>query len=601
MKLTWGFLISGSRIPKFARIPSHQRTSYWGSVVIRAGYSLLLGNQSPSFAQTRLNEAPQDPQTNAVRHRLRLRLGAVSLKKLISGKNLHDAIEALGLTTYTEEHVNDLVNQLADYIDLKFVTKDKDGDYHRSNSPGINKSFWENERNLGRPVWNWPRDAEFTRSASREINTSDLPARSSFNVVPLQALMDLFLARDPDLHKKIFGPVNRKQFQAMKEILLAGDTNRLVAELTFVRINDLAAPPEPINPLMYIEPFVAVLIVVNGIMIGFQTDRTFEGWAGWKYMEGILAFFLLLESAMRLYLSGFREFACGPDWLWNWFDFLLMLTGITDVTMQAVGGLDNDMFASSLLRFCRLIRLVRVVKVFRLKCMKELRLMVKGLVAGLRTLLLAFALLFAVLYVISGFATMTIGRDAKTEALGLSRSFENIPSSMFTAFRCFCGECNSVQGTPIHAMLAEEFGIIFVAGYVISYMLVTMGIFNVILAASWYTHASKTTNFELNQSTSTYTDEDIHDIAITKELFLLVIQDRTVQTLMDDLDLPPDRANLFEAGAQNGLGLSRMMSEVSSNDSWEQSLNLGMLKIRGDVKKSDTVATLLATKALQEM
>ena len=27
----------------------------------------------------------------------------------------------------------------------------------------------------------------------------------------------------------------------------------------------------------------------------------------------------------------------------------------------------------------------------------------------------------------------------------------------------------------------------------------------------------------------------------------------------------------------------------------------GMLKIRGDVKKSDTVATLLATKALQEM
>lgn len=28
---------------------------------------------------------------------------------------------------------------------------------------------------------------------------------------------------------------------------------------------------------------------------------------------------------------------------------------------QAVGGLDSDMFASSLLRFCRLIRLVRVV------------------------------------------------------------------------------------------------------------------------------------------------------------------------------------------------------------------------------------------------
>ena len=35
-------------------------------------------------------------------------------------------------------------------------------------------------------------------------------------------------------------------------------------------------------------------------------------------------------------------------------------------------------------------------------------------------------------------------------------------------------------------------------------------------------------------------------IAITKDLFLLVIQDRGVQQLMDELDLPPDRANLFE-------------------------------------------------------
>ena len=39
----------------------------------------------------------------------------------------------------------------------------------------------------------------------------------------------------------------------------------------------------------------------------------------------------------------------------------------------------------------------------------------------------------------------------------------------------------------------------------------------------------------------------MHDkIAITKDLFLLIVQDRAVQKLMDDLDLPHDRANLFE-------------------------------------------------------
>ncbi|CAK9096891.1 unnamed protein product [Durusdinium trenchii] len=607
-------------------------------------------NQSEADDQEVSRDGPQiarnDQQTNAIRHRLRLRLGAVSsLKKLISGKNLHDAIEALGLTSYSEEEVNDLVNQLADYIDLKFMTKDaKDkAVLDRSNSAQATPFFWDNDQKMGRPIWHWPREAEFSRSVSREMPTTDLPARNNFNVVPLQALMDLFLARDADLHKKIFGPANRKQFQAMKEILLAGDTNRLVAELTFVRINDLAAPPEPINPLMYIEPFVAILILVNGIMIGFQTDRTWEDWTGWKYMEGVLAFFLLLESCMRMYLSGMREFFLGSDWAWNWFDLILMITGVTDVIFQAVGGLESDMFASSLLRFCRLIRLVRVVKIFRLKCMKELRLMVKGLVAGLRTLALAFPLLFAVLYVISGFATMTIGRDERAIELELAQGFENIFWSMFTAFRCFCGECNSAKGLPIHAILAEEldYGFAFVAGYIISYMLVTLGIFNVILAvyvditmraaketeattseqharesiriarttrellkkfAQAYRSfqeadeagqigASKTRNtLDLNEPSSAYTDEDIHEIAISKELFLLVIQDRTVQTLMDELDLPPDRANLFEVIDADGSGTMDVTELVQ-----------GMLKIRGEVKKSDTVATLLATKALQEM
>ena len=69
-------------------------------------------------------------------------------------------------------------------------------------------------------------------------------------------------------------------------------------------------------------------------------------------------------------------------------------------------------------------------KVFRIKFMKDLRLMVKGLIAGIRTLTLAFLLLFAVLYVISGFATMTIGSDSRTAELELEEYFYNIPSAM---------------------------------------------------------------------------------------------------------------------------------------------------------------------------
>ena len=38
------------------------------------------------------------------------------------------------------------------------------------------------------------------------------------------------------------------------------------------------------------------------------------------------------------------------------------------------------------------------------------------------------------------------------------------------------------SGQPLHSLLASRFGLPFIACYVASYMLVTMGIFNVILA-----------------------------------------------------------------------------------------------------------------------
>ena len=57
-----------------------------------------------------------------------------------------------------------------------------------------------------------------------------------------------------------------------------------------------------------------------------------------------------------------------------------------------------------------------------------------------------------------------------------------IPDAMFTAFRCFTGECTTYAGEPIHYLLALEFGYPFMFLYVGCYMLVTMGIFNVILA-----------------------------------------------------------------------------------------------------------------------
>jgi len=338
-----------------------------------------------------------------------------------------------------------------------------------------------------------------------------------------------------------------------------------------------------------------------------------------------------LEILLRICLTGAWSYLCGAQSSWNYFDIFLVLAGFVDILLTEIVQEESEAAATQLLRACRLVRLTRMFRVFRFKFIKELQLMIKGLVGGLRTLCLAFALLFVVIYVIGVFATIAIGRGSE-KAL-IRALFGNVPQSMFTTFRCFSGDCVADDGSPIAALLSNEFGPFFVFSYVACYMLITMGIFNVILAVyvditmkaareneltgehleresiriarltrelvKRFTRAhrqQKTVDFseELSPGRGTSSpgmvEEEDDQIEISKELFLTMVQDRQVQRLMDDLDLPRDRANLFEALDADGSGTLHVAELVQ-----------GLLKVRGDLKKTDTVATLLATKAVFRM
>ena len=63
-------------------------------------------------------------EARAIRRRLRVRLGAITSTKLVSGKSLHDAVSALGLTRYGLSEINDIVNCLGDFIGLHFSAPD---------------------------------------------------------------------------------------------------------------------------------------------------------------------------------------------------------------------------------------------------------------------------------------------------------------------------------------------------------------------------------------------------------------------------------------------------------------------------------------------
>jgi len=128
----------------------------------------------------------------------------------------------------------------------------------------------------------------------------------------------------------------------------------------------------------------------------------------------------------------------------------------------------------ALMKLLRLARLARLVRALRFKFFDELRTMVLGVFSGMKVLLWAILLLFFVIYFLGVFMNSMVG-EAEPE-------FENVAVSMLTVFRCYTEGCNAFNGTPLTQRMFASYGAGFFVCYVLSFMLITVGIFNLIMA-----------------------------------------------------------------------------------------------------------------------
>eukprot|EP00931_Biecheleriopsis_adriatica_P120890 TRINITY_DN95990_c0_g1_i1.p1 TRINITY_DN95990_c0_g1~~TRINITY_DN95990_c0_g1_i1.p1 ORF type:complete len:317 (+),score=49.75 TRINITY_DN95990_c0_g1_i1:1-951(+) len=127
-----------------------------------------------------------------------------------------------------------------------------------------------------------------------------------------------------------------------------------------------------------------------------------------------------------------------------------------------------------LLKLLRLARLARLIRALRFQIFRELNLMVMGVISGVRVLMWAFFLLIALVYVF-GLIMLKLVGDEEEE-------FSNIWAAMFSLFRCFTDGCSAYDGTPLQERLRQKHGLLFFICYLITYILVSIGVFNLIMA-----------------------------------------------------------------------------------------------------------------------
>merc|ERR1719401_1786095 len=145
---------------------------------------------------------------------------------------------------------------------------------------------------------------------------------------------------------------------------------------------------------------------------------------------------------------------------------------------------------------------------------------------------------------------------------------------MFHVFRCTVGDCALIDGTPTILLLTQDYGAVFACVYILMIMLVTFGIFNLIMATFVDNALKAAKRNEIHvkrqrlndtQRQEKKTSELVHKLwrnqmnslpeeerqkhfdveealqtTITKEVFNQTLECDEMQDLLEDLDVPED-------------------------------------------------------------
>eukprot|EP00928_Gymnodinium_smaydae_P022215 TRINITY_DN18723_c0_g3_i1.p1 TRINITY_DN18723_c0_g3~~TRINITY_DN18723_c0_g3_i1.p1 ORF type:complete len:341 (-),score=46.51 TRINITY_DN18723_c0_g3_i1:70-1092(-) len=310
--------------------------------------------------------------------------------------------------------------------------------------------------------------------------------------------------------------------------------------------------------------------------------------------------YFTLEIAAKAYMFGVAWWFCDRDArFWNWFDMACMGVAYVDIVFTYAvldeNSDSNETAALMTLKLLRLARLTRLVRLLQFKCFKELKEMVLGVFTGMRVLFWAIVLLAAVVYIL-GIATRKMIGPTQEE-------FATVNAAMFTVFRCFVDGCSAYNGTPLQERLRMDYGPFFMILYCLVFLLVTFGLFNLIMALfidnvvtaqaekkrkEMEENASETRNgielivssLALNSGAHDGKNINEADVQITREIFDTWLDDPDMDTLLEDAGIDiSSKHDLYDVLDVDLNGALRFPEIVD-----------GLMRLRGDVTKADIVA-----------
>eukprot|EP00933_Yihiella_yeosuensis_P042782 TRINITY_DN37453_c0_g1_i1.p1 TRINITY_DN37453_c0_g1~~TRINITY_DN37453_c0_g1_i1.p1 ORF type:complete len:631 (+),score=111.32 TRINITY_DN37453_c0_g1_i1:154-2046(+) len=190
------------------------------------------------------------------------------------------------------------------------------------------------------------------------------------------------------------------------------------------------------------------VIICNAIIIGLETDIQSEMWF---WVEHSLLSYFVFELIVRLIRLGVcLFFSHEEDWVWNLFDFGIVMSGVCDQWLMPLvrqlmkaNAQEESGGMSSIFMVMRMARLLRIVRLFRLvRIVRPLHDLALSVLEALQGMFWVLVFMVMTLYSVAILCTRIIGQGSLiTEAAQNDKTlqeiqsmFKSVDASMFTLF-----------------------------------------------------------------------------------------------------------------------------------------------------------------------
>lgn len=187
-----------------------------------------------------------------------------------------------------------------------------------------------------------------------------------------------------------------------------------------------------------------VVIFANAVIIGLETE--YPG-PRWFWVEQSLLAFFSFELVCRLINYGWVFFQHEDDFIWNLFDFSIVMCGVFDQWIMPLLAMfflsSTGSHATVFFLLLRMVRLLRIVRLFRLvKIVRPLYNLAQSIGHALQGMFWVLAFMVMTLYSTAILCTRLIGQGAilpdsvagNKDVQAIREMFSTVDESMFTLF-----------------------------------------------------------------------------------------------------------------------------------------------------------------------